>query len=224
MEIIVVSIGTLSQNPFWQETHAVRTPHATTTLVRDNERVILVDPSLPAQALEARITERAGINAAAVTDIFLTNWRPAHRRALAAFVHASWWMLESEIQTAQQALERAAIHTPGNSDDRRVIADEKSLLARVKPAPDKFTQEVGIFPLPGYTPGQCGLLLELPTSTVVIAGDAVATAAHFTHGRVLPGCFDIEQAQECLTELYNLADMIVPGHDNLFVNPRIAGF
>ena len=38
------------------------------------------------------------------------------------------------------------------------------------------------------------------------------------------GCFDIEQAQECLTELYNLADMIVPGHDNLFVNPRIAGF
>ncbi|NNM88809.1 MAG: MBL fold metallo-hydrolase [Phycisphaerae bacterium] len=224
MEIIVVSIGTLSQNPFWQETHAVRTPHATTTLVRDNDRVILVDPSLPAQALEARITERAGINAAAVTDIFLTNWRPAHRRALTAFAHASWWMLESEIQTAQQALERAAVHVPPNSDDRKVIEDEKSLLARVKPAPDKITQAVGIFPLPGFTPGQCGLLLELPTSTVIIAGDAVATAAHFAHGRVLPGCFDIEQAQECLTELYNLADLIVPGHDNLFVNPRIAGF
>lgn len=223
MEIIVVSIGTLSQNPFWQETQAVRTPHATTSLVRQNDRVILVDPSLPAQALEARIAERAGIKAAAITDVFLTNWRPAHRRALPAFGHASWWMLESEIEAAQQALEQAAGHAPRNSEEHKVIADEKALLARVHAAPDKFTQGVGIFPLPGYTPGQCGLLLELPTSTVVIAGDAVATEAHFSAGRVLSGCFDIKQAQESLMELYDLADLIVPGHDNLFVNPRIAG-
>ena len=223
MEIIVVSIGTLSQNPFWQETQAVRTPHATTSLVRHNDRLMLVDPSLPAQALEARIAERAGIKAAAITDVFLTNWRPAHRRALSAFARASWWMLESEIEAARQILEQAAVHAPRNSDDHSVIEDEKALLARVQPAPDKFTQGVGIFPLPGYTPGQCGLLLELPTSTVVIAGDAVATGAHFAAGRVLPGCFDIEQAQESLMELYNLADLIVPGHDNLFVNPRIAG-
>ena len=224
MEIIVVSIGTLSHNPFWQEAAAVRTPHATTSLVRHNDRVILVDPSLPAQALEARISERAGIKLSAVTDVFLTNWRPVHRRALPAFAKASWWMLEREIQSAQEALEQADSRTPANSEDHAIVKNEQALLSRVQPAPDKFTQGVGIFPLPGYTPGQCGLLLELPTSTVVIAGDAVATAAHFTAGRVLSGCSDIVQAQESLTELYNLADLIVPGHDNLFVNPRIAGF
>ncbi len=224
MEMIVVSIGTLSQNPFWQENSPVRTPHATTSLVRQNDRVILVDPSLPAQALEARIAERAGIKAAAVTDVFLTNWRPAHRRALKAFSHASWWMLEREIQAAGEVLEQAATHAPAKSEERAVIQDEQSLLSRVQAAPDKFTQGVGIFPLPGYTPGQCGLLLELPASTVVIAGDAVATASHFASGRVLSGCFDLNQAQESLMELYNLADLIVPGHDNIFVNPRTAGF
>ncbi len=223
MEMIVVSLGTLSQNPFWQESSAVRTPHATTSLVRQDDRVILVDPSLPAQALEARIAERAGIKGAAVTDVFLTNWRPVHRRALKAFAHASWWMLEREIQAAREALEQAAKYAPANSEEHAVIHDEQALLSRVQAAPDKFTQGVGIFPLPGYTPGQCGLLLELPASTVVIAGDAVATAAHFAAGRVLSGCFDIEQAQESLMELYQLADLIVPGHDNVFVNPRIAG-
>lgn len=224
MEFAVISIGTLSENPFWQERSPVRTSHATTTFINNGNKVIIIDPSLPAQALEQRIFERTGLKSTAVTDIFLTNWRPVHRRALSAFPNATWWMWEREIEAAREALSAAQSHAERHADDITILKDEETLMENVEPAPDKLTDGVSIFPLPGYSPGQCGLLLELPTTTIVIAGDAVPTAAHFTNGRVLPDSFDIKQAQESLAELYNLADQIVPGHDNIFINPRSAGF
>ena len=49
------------------------------------------------------------------------------------------------------------------------------------------------------------------------------TLDHFLAGQVLPGSFDLRQAQESLREVYEIADLIVPGHDNLFANPRSSG-
>jgi len=57
----VISIGTLAANPHWGERGAVRPPHATTSLIVSGKAKILVDPSLPAQALVPRLVERAGI-------------------------------------------------------------------------------------------------------------------------------------------------------------------
>ena len=34
---------------------------------------------------------------------------------------------------------------------------------------------------------------------------------------------DLQAARESLQEIYDIADVIVPGHDNLFLNPRSAG-
>ena len=65
---------------------------------------------------------------------------------------------------------------------------------------------VGLFPLPGFTPGTCGLLLAYPHATTFIAGDAVATAEHLERGQVLRGAFDIEKAQESLLEVIEIAD------------------
>jgi hypothetical protein len=53
----------------------------------------------------------------------------------------------------------------------------------------------------------------------LIAGDAVATAEHLEQGRVISPCFDIQQALESLKEAIEIADMIVPGRDNLINNP-----
>jgi hypothetical protein len=49
LEHTIISIGAMACNLQWQETRPVRTQHATTTLVVDGERKILVDPSLPAR-------------------------------------------------------------------------------------------------------------------------------------------------------------------------------
>ena len=54
----VISIGAMSAHPLWGEKLDVRPGHATTTLVTSGDAKILVDPSLPAQALEARLSER----------------------------------------------------------------------------------------------------------------------------------------------------------------------
>jgi glyoxylase-like metal-dependent hydrolase (beta-lactamase superfamily II) len=229
MDIIVVSIGTLSKNPMWGEKTPVRTSHATTTLVRSKKDLVLVDPSLPAQALEARLFERAGLAPAEITHIFLTNWRPAHRRALPCFERARWFMHGAEIDAAQRALEEIrarAGREESNSDSaemERLLASEETLLRRVEEAPDELAEEVDLFPLHGYTPGQCGLLVTAPTTSVMIAGDAVPTAEHFVAGQVFPDCWDVEQAKDSLREMYEIADMIVPGHDNIFLVPRAAG-
>ena len=55
---------------------------------------------------------------------------------------------------------------------------------------------------------------------MVIAGDAVVTAEHLRRGQVWEGCADAEAAMDSLSDLLEVADVIVPGHDNLTLSPR----
>ena len=214
----IISIGTLSRHERWPATQPARTPHATTTLIVSGDRKILVDPGLPAQVIAARLGERAGIGPDQITDVFLTNFRPAHRGGLSAFDHADWWIAENE----RERIGRSLLAQTQEQEDhavRRIFESDIALLKRCKAAPDKLAPQVDLFPLPGFTPGSCGLLLAHPTSTTVIAGDAVASTEHLEAGQVLRGAFDIEAAQESLVEVLEIADVIVPGHDNVILNP-----
>jgi glyoxylase-like metal-dependent hydrolase (beta-lactamase superfamily II) len=224
MELIIISIGALSKNPLWEERTPVRSSHATTSLIISGDQRVLVDPSLPGDILQARLGERAGIGADAITHVFLTNWRPVHRRGLERFPKAVWWMHQPEIDAVAPALDQAeeqAAHQNAKDLDM-LIKTERALLHRVQPAPDDLGDSLQLYPLPGYTPGQCGLILTEPALTTVIAGDAVPTAAHFVAGRVFQDCWDLEKAKESLRELIEVADVIVPGHDNLFLARRSA--
>ena len=58
------------------------------------------------------------------------------------------------------------------------------------------------------------------TSTVVIAGDAAATAQHVRAAQGWKGCFDTAAALAALTDMIELADVIIPGHDNVMFTPR----
>lgn len=220
MDYSVISIGTLSKNPLWKERTAVRTSHSTTTLIRLQSLVLLVDPSLPAQILEARLFERTGLKPDAITHVFLTNLKPVHRRGLSLFPKAVHWASETEIEVAQQGLSAAARHLEQETEGQSRLTAERQLLAAIRPAPDQLADGVDLFPLAGYTPGQAGLLLKFPTRTVMITGDAVPTQGHFEAGQVFSDCFDIQQAKESLAEVYEIADIIIPGHDNVFINPR----
>jgi glyoxylase-like metal-dependent hydrolase (beta-lactamase superfamily II) len=217
----IISIGTLSRNRLWNETSALRTPHATTSLIRAGKRNILVDPGLPAPALAARLYERTGIQPNQIDTVFLTNFRPAHRAGLSLFQNARVLMHEIEQQATRQALEQ--LREQGEPEDQENLGAEMAILNAIEPAEDELADEVDLFPLFGYTPGTCGLLVSLPTTTILIAGDAVPTQDHFLAGQVLPDTFDIKAAQESMREVYEIADLITPGHDNLFLNPRSQG-
>lgn len=219
MDFRVISIGVLSRHELWPaDQGSPRTAHATTTLVRSGDRVILIDPGLPAQVIVARLTERSGLNPSAITDVFLTNFRPAHRRGLAAFEHARWLISETEREIVGTNLVEQ-FQQSQDPDTRTLLEQDIALLKRCKAAPDRLAPQADLFPLPGFTAGTCGVLLSHATSTTLIAGDALPTAEHLEQGRVLRGAYDVDQARQSLAEAVEIADVIVPGHDNLLLNP-----
>jgi glyoxylase-like metal-dependent hydrolase (beta-lactamase superfamily II) len=219
----IISIGALSRNTLWHETEPVRTPHATTTLIRSGKTNILVDPGLPPQIIGARLFERTGLKPQQISAVFLTNFRPAHRGGLSLFAGAKVYLHEREQDAVRARLEEILSELPEDDEDRNRVAAELELLDSTAAAPDKLSDGVDLFPLFGYTPGTCGLLLAMPTMTALIAGDAVATQDHFLAGQVLPDPADLQAARESLQEIYDIADLIVPGHDNVFLNPRASG-
>jgi glyoxylase-like metal-dependent hydrolase (beta-lactamase superfamily II) len=217
----VISIGTLGRNRLWNESEVVRTAHSTTTLIRAGDRNILVDPGLPAPALAARLNERTGLRPDAIDTVFLTSFRPHHRAGLSLFASAKILIHETEQQAARQHLEEYLHQAP--QDDQQPIEQDLKLLEQLQPAPDQFAQNVDLFPLFGCTPGNCGLLIALPTLTVLVTGDAVVSQEHFLAGQVPSDCFDIQIAHAALAEVYEIADLIIPGADNVFMNPRTHG-
>ena len=229
----IVSIGALSRNRFWNETEPRRVAHATTTLIRDENKTILVDPGLPDAVLAQRLDERTGLTPEQIDVVFLTNFRPAHRRALGLFSRAKWLMHEPEIQAVREQLDGLRASLEGADDDElesgptgagpqqreveSLVRQERALLRRVKPAPEKLTRRVHLFPSVGATPGSAGLLLTESGRTVVVAGDAVISRDYFEAGRVFEQVYDVQAAQDALRDVIEIADLIVPAHDNLFV-------
>ncbi len=220
VEYRIISIGTLANHLLWGESVAVRTQHATATLVEDGDRRILVDPSLPAAALESRFFERTGKKLDSVTDVFCTTMRPDARRALPALEHANWWASETELEwysrellAMQESAERLG------SDDAVCVEEDLAITRRFKPAPEKFTEQISVYPLFGATVGCSGLLLTPATTTIVITGPAALTKEHVEKGMVWSHCADKDQAMESLTDLLELADVIIPGFDNILLSP-----
>ncbi len=225
MEFRIISIGAIDANPFWGEAQPVRSGHSTTTLIRSvhegEQRVILVDPGLPAQVLQARLRERAGIDVGDVTHVFMTCFRPDVRRGLEAFDGAVWWVSERERETVGvpmvEHLRRA--ESEGESELVSALERDIALLRRCEAAPDSLADRVDLFPLPGVTPGMCGLLLEEPRHTTLVCGDAVPTAEHIERGQVPVWAANVQQAKDSFAEALEIADLLVPGRDNLVVNP-----
>ena len=235
----VVSIGALSAHPLWDERQAVRTGHATTTLVRttasDDPKTavnLLIDPGLPDAALVARLHERTGLTPSDITHVFLTSFHPETRRAITAFPDATWLIAPREREAAgvplAQSLARLAESRQSAKDTGEpldedqetmigVLQQDVAILQRCQAAPDTIAQGVDLFPLPGVSEGCTGLLLE-GRETTLICGDAIATIEHLEQGKVLPNCADREAAKESFEEAVEIADVLVLGRDNLVVN------
>lgn len=226
----VISIGALESHPFWGEggrgeAGAVRSGHATCTLIRSSfegkPRVILVDPGVPAPIIRARLHERAGLTPRDITHVFLTSFRPETRRGIEAFEHAVWWVSAPEREGVGVPLVSALKRAMDDNESELAEALERdvAVLKRCEPAPDVLADRVDPFPLPGVTPGMCGLLLEDPRHTTLICGDAVLTEEHLERGQVAAWAGNLGQAKESFAEAVEISDLLVPGRDNTVVNP-----
>lgn len=217
----VISIGALPAHPLWNERAPVRTGHATTTLVRQDDAVILIDPGLPGEIIAARLSERAGIAPSDVTHVFLTSFKPDVWRGVEAFTEAVWLIHEPEREAIGVSL-IAQLKRADEADDRELVEmfrKDIAVLKRCVPAPDQLAKDIDLFPLPGVTQGLCGLIVCSSSDTTVICGDAIPTVEHLEQGKVLPTCADIALAQASLMEAVEIADQLVLGRDNMVSNP-----
>ncbi|MDX2018038.1 MAG: MBL fold metallo-hydrolase [Planctomycetota bacterium] len=225
-DVRVISIGALASNPLWNERGAVRTGHATTTLIRAGGASILVDPGLPEQAIAARLRERTGRGPESITHVFLTSFAPETTRGLDVFEDAEWLIhgperegLGAFLATRLRDLIKSGIDSEEDRTLKERLEADVARLRKCKAAEDTIAPGVDLFPLPGVTPGLCGLLVEHPGRTILITGDAVATQEHLEQGKVLPGAADVKLAQESFAEAVEIADVMVLGRDNLVLNP-----
>ncbi|MFG0242869.1 MAG: MBL fold metallo-hydrolase [Phycisphaerales bacterium JB054] len=219
MDVRVISIGTLAEHPLRDTTRRVRTGHATTTLVRSGDAVVLIDPGLPPAAIVARLDERAGLDPSDVTHVFLTSFKADTCRGLRAFDHADWYLSEIEREAVGVPLAHLLQNADATDDDtRQELEYQVSLLRECKPAPDSLARGVDLFPLPGVTPGMTGLLVAEPNRTTLICGDALPTLEHYEQGKVLKTAHNPDQALESFQEALEIADVLVLGRDNLVVS------
>jgi glyoxylase-like metal-dependent hydrolase (beta-lactamase superfamily II) len=128
-------------------------------------------------------------------------------------------MHEPEIESAALAIGDELQHAEDDLELTSILETHRDLLAGFDIANDKPVDGVDLFPLPGYTPGNCGLLLPTPKQTILICGDAIATREHLEQQVVLSNCANIELAQESFKECLEIADVVIPGRDNVVLNP-----
>ncbi len=216
VEYRVISIGTLSSNCFWGETSDLRTAHSTTTLIDSGHEKIIVDPSLPSEVLNARLFERAGIHIEDITTVFLTTFRRTHRQALNGFLHAQWFIHSEEKEHVTHRLEELADTISRESPETlSAVEGELDLLGRCEDSPERLADQVEIFPSPGASAGSCGLILTPPVGVIIVAGDAVVNRDYLENGKVWDHSFDIDRAQRSMADILEVADLIIPGHDNI---------
>jgi glyoxylase-like metal-dependent hydrolase (beta-lactamase superfamily II) len=229
MDFRVISIGAMAFNPLWNERGPLRLGHATCSLVRSQAKTILIDPGLPDSLLSQRLEERSGLKVKDITHVFLTSFTPDTTRSLHLFEDAQWLVHEQErevvgtqLATGLKDLLTRADHQGGVRKDEAllgVLQRSVQLLQRCQPAPDSLADRVDLFPLPGVTPGLCGLLLSGTRHTTLIAGDSVPTGEHLDKGRVPQQGADVSQAKASFEEAIEIADLIVCGRDNIVINP-----
>ncbi len=224
----VLSMGALDHHPLRGETRPVRTGHATITLIVSGDNAVLVDPGLPPAALEQRLDERAGMIPSQITHVFLTSFKPDTCRGILLFDNARWLISQAEreavgVPLAQTAKALAAEDGLGGEDLdprlRQELEMQLSVLQRCKPAEDRVVPGVDLFPLPGVTPGLCGLLIPQATQTTLICGDAIPTLEHLERGEVPAHSASVEQAKASFAEAVEIADVLVLGRDNMLANP-----
>jgi glyoxylase-like metal-dependent hydrolase (beta-lactamase superfamily II) len=219
MDVRIISLGTLPEHPLRDKARRPRTGHATTTLVRAGDAAILVDPGLPPAAVVARLDERAGLEASDITHVFLTSFKADTCRGLRAFDNAEWLIHQAEREAVGVPL-ATLLRDAGDADDetRAELEYQVSLLRECRAAPDSIARGVDLFPLPGVTPGLCGLLVADANLTTLICGDAIPTLEHYEQGKVLKSAVDGAAAMDSFKEAVEIADVLVLGRDNLVLN------
>jgi glyoxylase-like metal-dependent hydrolase (beta-lactamase superfamily II) len=80
--------------------------------------------------------------------------------------------------------------------------------------------ELEIVPTPGHTLSHHSLRFDCEGMSVVLAGDSIPTQDFWRERRGYYNCVDFELSAKTMDRIALLADVVVPGHDNYFLNVK----
>ena len=197
----IITIGNLSRNRYWgePEDQPRRPTLCTCTLIRTNHVTLLVDPSLAdAQAMARELDRRVGLKPGDIDHVFITHAHDDHHDGLKHLAHARWLA----AGPVAEALNRCGHYH-----------------RTVESAPEAI-DDVQIIATPGHTLDHHSLRFLCDGAWVVVAGDAVMTRDFWRERSGHFNSADPNLVAQTIDRLANLADFIVPGHDNYFAAGR----
>lgn len=196
----VITIGNLSRNRYWGESEekSLHPVICTTTIITAKDFHVIVDPSLEnAKAMAEELKRRTGLSPDDIDVAFVTHEHGDHHCGLPAFPKAKW------LATAEAAA---------------IINKTAKYGKMVEPVGDKLFDAIDVVTTPGHTPGTAGLRFDYRGLSVFVAGDAIATKDFWDEGRIYFKALDQEVAKQSYKKIAAISNIIVPGHDNYFVN------
>jgi glyoxylase-like metal-dependent hydrolase (beta-lactamase superfamily II) len=204
-EFHVLTLGQFSRNRYWGEleTQSYREPVCTSTLVKGKLKIV-VDPSLPPEDMARVLYNRSGLRPGAIDAVFITHAHGDHYVGIDLFEKARWYIGGIDLEAMKK------------SDNRRAL----ELARRLEPCGPGAGEGLEFITLPGHTPGTTGMFFDTPDGRVCVCGDAVMTRDFFVHRQGYYNSMDFNQAAESMGKIAQLADLVVPGHDNYFLNRR----
>jgi glyoxylase-like metal-dependent hydrolase (beta-lactamase superfamily II) len=198
----ILTIGNLSRNRYWGESDArgVRSAICTCTLIQGEGFRTLVDPSLSnVDDMARELDRRTGLKPRDVDAVFVTHDHGDHFAGLAHFRGARW-LAGAEVAA--------------------VLNQSGKFSKSVEVAGVRLFEAIEVVHTPGHTMSHRSLRFDCRGLSVVVAGDAVATQDFWWERRGYYNCIDFELSAKTMDHINDLADLVVPGHDNYFLVQR----
>jgi glyoxylase-like metal-dependent hydrolase (beta-lactamase superfamily II) len=195
----IVTIGNLSRNRYWGESddRGRRPAICTCTLITGDGFRLLVDPSLQeAERMAAELDRRAGLTPADIDAVFVTHEHGDHHFGLRHFPQARW-------------LAAAAVAEKLNEGGQY----EKPVEAAASP----LFGAIDLIPTPGHTLSHHSLRFDCEGRSVVVAADAAMTRDFWREKQGYFNSADFALAAHSIERLSQMADIVIPGHDNYFL-------
>ena len=203
VKFTTINIGSLSMNKFWGETERVRSATATCTLLEVGGKRLLVDPSPGPELLAPMLFDTAGVRPEQIDQVFLTHYHGDHRYGLELFAGKQWLMAAAGLE-----------------DWKQRSPQDAASIDQFSTAEGKLPDGVSLLHSPGHLPGHQSLLVNTKWGLAVVTGDAVMTPEFFEAEEGYHNSVDFEVAAATIRKIKGMADLVIPGHGNFFLNLR----